>query len=383
MPRTGFAIVLLLGLLLVGTVTAKGVSKKQVQKALSVYFDEDSSREERDNAAKRLKAANPILLQAPLKKELANEDHRGSALRLATAYRVPGLFSTMKKYIEGDYESAVIEYMLLLQDKGAVAFVAKRWKGSATDTESFKYVSSALKKYSADLAAIELFYKEMTDKKADPDRRKDALPILRFQLGLTPWVTQDELAKDWKSLLAAYKADVKKFKITGVALSESEGLKLEGKVTRRGANYRLQPGASLKFPAPAAWDSGSFTVTVWVRVIEGEGCSVSLASNEGAWEPILQKKKWLLVASEDEEYTLPAKIGAWTRIGFECRPDPNPMLRGMPGKRTCEVRINGKTMMGWNRAGLQGYGTLHGDMEALTILAGQTTIVVGGLQRSR
>ncbi|RIK59728.1 MAG: hypothetical protein DCC64_15490 [Planctomycetota bacterium] len=372
--RTTFNLAFSALLLIAATVCAQSkpaLGERDVKKLIEEYVVSGTTDQRRAEITMQLRTASPLLAQRTLKTALGEEAKRPYALDLALQLRVPGLFDTAKKAIDTVDEEKIVKLGFLTNDKGAVDFLFDRWGKSDASSASFGFVQSGFESNCVGLETIQKFKAVLTNAKAEQVWKDSAAKVIKFQLGLES-DDQNDMLKNWAQLEADYKRDAQAFSITGTNMFEVEGVQAGGNTRRVGPNYRIPAGGSLTVKTLEEWDSGSFTITVRVRINEGDGASVGLSSEQGVWRATFSNNEWVTKSGDQTQAAVPGKVGLWATFVFTVKEDSE---GGRKLARTCNLTVDGKALIT--------YGTLNGKLLALQIDAGKASIVAAGAEFKR
>ena len=352
----------LLILSILAVATHAELKERDVKKLVEEYVAVDTDAGRRGKITETLKAVDPILAQKSLKKAIKDDEERPHALELAVSLRVPGLFDTAEKYIDGPDEKQIVELGLLTGDKGADETLFKRWESGGLDSASFKYVHDAFKRLPVGLDVLKDLNGHL-----DGERRVEAAEVLQFQMGLE---TSDPtvIASQWDELEKAHALNAKMFSLEGLDLLNSSRADVGGCV-RVGRNLRVEPGAEISIEPDKEWDQGDFTYTVRILVNSGTGASVFIGAGNRGWTVTHDGENWYLKTGGAVEYSVPAKVGEWATISFEVKDTSKGNAKY---QRQADIKVNGKTLL--HPAGV------NGELMAFKIRAGEARAVAGGAE---
>lgn len=352
--------------------TAQAVTKKDASALVAEYVKEDTSESRRTEILTRLKTADKGLVATPLKTAAADAAQVGPAVTLGLALRLPGLFASARKHIDGDYEDVIIQYSMTLSEPGAADMAWERWKAKDIDGTSWSLAHGALTGYSIPLAVVQKVKTFLDAAKEDDPRHEHAAVILRFQLGLGD-ATPAKIRSEWKQIIADYELDARTFGLSGTDLLAGDVTEL-GTVLKVGGNRRLQSGASLAIAATEAWQKNSFSIVLRLRIVQDCKVEVALSSDQGQWEPVFENGEWVLETGNREQLVQPGKLLEWTELRFDLSPTEKPRPGGaeVRNARHCKITIGGKQLIE--------YGTFNGGVKSLQVTIGAGVVVIGGVE---
>jgi hypothetical protein len=335
---------------------------RDAAQAVDEYLGADISSRRRAELKEHLRATDPQVLASGLQRWVRDADTVGDALALATALRVPGLWRAAYNHVDGDHEAAILQYGLVMDERGAADAIWRRWKSLEQDATSWRRTHAALLENPVPVDLLPRAKAVAADE--TEERREHAADILRRQMVLDDMATADLLA-GWRELLADHKISARTFDRAGSDLiPDAPGRRI-------GRNLLLDDGATLRVPATEEWQSGAYTLVVRLRLPESGEVRVSLSSEQGDWSPVYRDGEWALPTGEHTELVMEATPGGWAELRFEMR--EHAMQRGatrVRGLRTCRITINGRQLLPAS--------TLNGDMQELSIKVQGERCVFGG-----
>ncbi len=345
----------------------KGLSARDAGKLVDEYI-ELAGDGQRAAAIVGELSGQGLLCQRSLKSALRKDSERPAALKLAIALRVPGLFDTAKRYIDGDDEQAVIELGLVSGDKGAGKELVELWAAAEPDSARCTWIRDGLLKHPVDLDAIQELKKLLAGEGA---RATDAGKALKVQLG----AETDEpaaLLADWDKLVAAWRLDAQAFTLKGADLLAFPTCAVTGEATRVGPNYRLKGEGKITIDLPEEWNTGDFTVTLRVRAVEGELQRAGLHVGQGVWLVVHRTGEWSVTAGSAARFTADYKLGEWVELKWVVRDQSAGAAKMV---RMSDVFVGPKKLVPAGRT--------NGEVQKVEIHAHGGSMVVGGCEISR
>ncbi|MCC6574178.1 MAG: hypothetical protein IT462_10345 [Planctomycetes bacterium] len=336
---------------------------KDANRWVEIYVDPATSAADRKELDRKLKDLDRGLLQKPLKTAIFDEKKRPLALTLAIKLKVAGLFDTARKFIDTADEEAIVRLALATQDKGAAQWAFDRWKSLDSASGSFGYVDGGFKSNTVPVDIFTQFKSYIAAKDSNEAKRACAAKILCFQLGVDDVYETGDYVQKWPKLLADYQLDAKLFRISGSNLLAHQDLKIEGKVNKVGENLRMAAESWLQLKGQDEWNTGSFTLTLRVRAISGEGAIAIFQTEKGGVSPKIIDGHWQFDDLDDT--ALRVKYGEWMTIKWEINnQDPEKM------KRQVKLFIDDNLILS--------NGGLNGPIKEFRVFAGDGPIVIGG-----
>jgi hypothetical protein len=369
--RTAFtsALLCLIGAMVFAQPNPK-LDEKAAKRLIEEYIDFNTGDTRRAVIITELKGASPMLGQKALKSLMADDIKRERALEIALAIRVPGLFDSAKKYIDGPDEQAIVSLGCIVPDKSAAEFLFDRWKALDVEGASFVCVDTAFKAHALPIECVSKFKAILADKDGLEARKSSAVAIVNIQFGINE-DSPEALLRVWDSAEKSFRADAVSFRLTGADLLAEYQWDAADGAAKVGGNYRLPKGSSLKLASlPDSWNVGSFTIQIRVRVDQGAGLLASVQCETGWWYVKFIDGEWLLETGEKVKYTAPGKLGEWAVLKFVIKDNGAKNVRG---ERTCAIYVNDKWLTGWA-------GAFKGDFKGIRIDAGEARAVAGGAE---
>lgn len=327
----------------------KTFTEADAKKLVDEFTNPSTEMDRRQAVGKALAAESPVLCQKALKVALAIDERRMLALTLALNLEVPGLFETVKKWIDTSLEEDVVKLGLATQDKGAVDFLFDRWKAAKADTASFKFVTGGFSEFVVQLDVIKKF-KPFLD---SADKCDAAATIVCFQFALDDDLTPKAVLDGWDSEEDAYKRDSVPTTITGVNLLK--GARIGGTTRKIGGNVRVLPKGVLSMNLNA-YGEQDFTLTFRIRVPAKADVQFGLAADQGTWSAHFSGREWISLDGTGAEKASPLKIDDWNVVRFSVTMNKEGNKRK---SRICVLSVNDTVLVE--------RGTLNGNLSELTI----------------
>lgn len=357
------------GVLCLGVAAGKELGQRDVTDRVVRYASPSTGDEERPGLRAELAQADRLLLKRAILDQLRDEVSRSRAIELAQVLAVPNLFSYLVKFMGTSDERRIVDLALNTQDKGAVAFLLKRWKTLGTGSASYEFIKKGLLRYHLrsipDMGLLRPFLSQKEQLK-----RQDAARVAAFQLNVVATNARQVLAV-WADAMKQLKHDSTKFPYKGKDLlrlysSESTG------VRRINTNCRVGPGPGrlvLK-PLPNELQSGDWSVRVRLRIKSGTGGrAVIETGGRHVWAANFKDEEWFTQEQFGAEDFVPGKLGRWTEIEFRWKEDGGERTRL---ERLVTVLVDGKVLLS--------SGVMNGEITSLYFDSGDGELVVANVE---
>lgn len=328
---------------------------------------------ERDTVLAQLRLADPVLAEKTARRLLAVPASRQAALVLAAELRIPGLFSTVRPWIDGEYEQQIVELLARSDDVAAHEFLLARFRAAEPGSMRYELLRRAFCEHGL-VATGSLLRMESLVRSAPEPVCDDAAAILAFQMAAPAGTNRETLLAAWPRLADTYQRSSRRQPLRGTSLMGRVATDSQG-IRRVGPNIMVQPGGMLRLgPLPDAVQAGNWRLGGWVRVFSSDGCDVELAVGTGhAWRIQTVKGEWIVQEKFGSQRFAKVVPGEWTEVEYAWIDES--------AEKERYARVASASAAGIQ---LLERGTLNGRITFVTFHAGpEHPIVVGGVGYSR
>jgi hypothetical protein len=271
------------------------------------------------------------------------------------------------------YDEKEVNQAFTTRDKTALRRLIDRWRKAPTDSDFFGKLSADLGQFAMDDAGLlEEFEKVLASTTAEDARRTSAGDILRWQMATDDPST--EIVKNWKSLKAEFVRRTQHPRPTGTDLFAVPGWRKESS-RPLGLNERIDRKGSLLLTEaiPESIQTGSFTLSFRMLLLEGDGPGLILGSEQGEWWPTLTNGEWRVTTGARIEFHITApRAAGWTQVTFEVTDQSTPRTRF---ERAITIHVDGQLLLNTAR--------LDGRIKVIGVSAGDAVVVLGGAEVTR
>ncbi len=362
---------------------AQELKERECRELVQQFVDVATPLKRRTEILEALKQADPLLAQKPLSAVLGEKANpvdaaatkirttrRGHAIDLAVSLTVRGLFKVLKPEIDGENEDQITKLAFVTQDEGAIPFLLERWAKADPSSATYKYIEGGFRKYSLEDPNLVFRFQQFL-RSPEEERKRSAMKILGFQLGVDPKVFEEPLV-DWPRMKEDFLRETKAFTIEGESLSGLEKWQFTGDWQRRARNYKVQPRCKMILtPFPESMKTGSYTVRA--RMLpKSNGVTAWFGSASGAWKLEVKESQWVVRSSRSEGRTA-AKLDEWTEVSFTVQDESK--IEGEVKRIHMHVSISVDNKVLLER------GSISGGPGWLSFEPNDGVILVGGIER--
>ncbi len=343
----------------------RSLSARDVASLVKTYLKDES---ERVSIIERLRAADREHLTSPLHSAIGRARTREGALELAILLRVPGLTRSVKRLLEDErLRLAVVTVLAEAGDEDAARLLVERWEATDDPAEA-KIIEEALNRPVPYFSALEDLKEAMEGMEPTDRRRFVAAKILQKQIGLASEVPEGIIA-GWSETRKSFALYGVRFAIKGLDLFEQGGWEGEGRPV--GKNRLLQSGEQyILKPLPEQIQEGNHSLVIRLLVVEGDETTISFVGDQGVWRPTLEGDLWVTRTGGQVELTHPAVRRRWVEMSFDLTDKSAP---GRRYQRQIRLMVDGRPY-------LDGNMVHNGRLTELRLLAGNSTVVFGGVE---
>lgn len=343
------------------------LTERDVKTLVEEYVSANTKDERRQEILLTLAADNPLLAQRTLKTVIGDEETRPHALKLAALLRVPGLYTTAKKYIDTIDEELVLDLIISTQDSDGMKFLIDRWKKAELDSVSFGLLQGKFKKSRIrDLDRLQ----DLVEQMEKEERGDYAAEIVGFQLGLSN-PSKEDLTTAWTAYQKEYKTLGAPFRLQGqdLLIYAWKGNSCQ----TLGYNFKVKAGGRFYIERlPDTVQSGDFTLKARIYIGDGDGAYVGFYDANGLFKPTVKGSEWNLTTGDANVFALPLTRNKWTEVEIKVH-DVSKGNEKM--RRYVQFYMDGKLL-----ANKETNLAFNGEIGKWEFAAGEGDIVIGGFE---
>ena len=242
------------------------------------------------------------------------------------------------------------------------------WEAADPATDKFASLEAGFRRTSGfDLSLLDRFKRELRD----DDNAASAGRILKAQLDLE-FADPDYIRDNWRDIRTRYRLESLAPELRGQNLLQVPHE--FAKTHAVGENKRVQPGGFVRWSLEDLNDVSGFTLRVRVFVRESRPettAKIVLASGQGGWEINLKDREWVVRTGSDTEFATRLKLGRWTTIRCQV------VAEGGRARNARLVAISIDDELLLER------GTLNGPLHRFEVSAGDSPLLIAGVELSR